>query len=341
MYFCSMNLSQFKLKEFVYQVILSGVLFLMYSLDKHDGIQFYDFIFFSFYVSVAVVINYVFLPKYFRTKKLWLFWVLILITLVIIFVVEEYVLEPIFVSGSRGKYVSNVFFTLFNILPYLFMMVGFKLAWDSWQKQQKLDELQRIIRDNELRFLKSQINPHFLFNNLNNLYSYAIENSSKTPSIILELSSVLRYMLYDCKEDFVPLHKEIEHLQNFTALNELQIEERGKIRFTKNITSNKFVIAPLIVSVFIENAFKHSTASQSENINIGIDVNVNSNGLLEFSCVNSFSTMSNNDNLSHGIGLDNVKKRLEILYPNNHKLIINTINSVYDVSLTMQLKEYI
>ena len=251
-----MMISQFRLKELVSQIILSVVLFLMFALDKHDGIQFYDFFFFSFYVSVAIVINYVLLPKYFYTKKLWMFWVLILITLATVFVVEEYVLEPIFVGGDRGEYVSNIFFTLFSILPYLFMMVGFKLALDSWQKQQKLDELQTVIRDSELRFLKSQINPHFLFNNLNNLYSYAIENSSKTPSIILELSSVLRYMLYDCKEDFVPLHKEIEHLQNFTALNELQIEERGKIRFNKNITSNKFVIAPLILSVFIENAFK-------------------------------------------------------------------------------------
>ena len=335
-----MMISQFRLKELVSQIILSVVLFLMFALDKHDGIQFYDFFFFSFYVSVAIVINYVLLPKYFYTKKLWMFWVLILITLATVFVVEEYVLEPIFVGGDRGEYVSNIFFTLFSILPYLFMMVGFKLALDSWQKQQKLDELQTVIRDSELRFLKSQINPHFLFNNLNNLYSYAIENSSKTPSIILELSSVLRYMLYDCKEDFVPLHKEIEHLQNFTALNELQIEERGKIRFNKNITSNKFVIAPLILSVFIENAFKHSAASQSENINISIDVNVNSSGLLAFSCINSFSTMSNNDNLSHGIGLDNVKKRLEILYPNNHTLTISTINSVYDVSLTVQLKEH-
>lgn len=341
MYFCSMIISQFRLKEFVSQIILFGVLFLMYALDKHHGIQFYDFIFFAFYVSVATVINYVFLPKYFYTKKLWMFWILIVTILLTVFVVEEYVLEPILVGGDRGEYVSNIFFTLFSILPYLFMMVGFKLALDSWQKQQKLDELQTVIRDSELRFLKSQINPHFLFNNLNNLYSYAIENSSKTPSIILELSSVLRYMLYDCKEDFVPLHKEIEHLQNFTALNELQIEERGEIRFNENVASNKFVIAPLILSVFVENAFKHSAASQSENINISIDVNVNSSGLLTFSCVNSFSTMSNNANLSHGIGLDNVKKRLEILYPNNHNLTISTINSVYDVSLTVQLKEHI
>lgn len=124
------------------------------------------------------------------------------------------------------------------------MIVAFKLAWDASVKQREVNELKDLIKESELQFLKSQINPHFLFNNLNNLYSYALDNSPKTPSIILELSSVLRYMLYDCKENFVPLAKEIKHLKNFTALNELQIEDRGSVRFeTENLGGN-YTIAP-------------------------------------------------------------------------------------------------
>lgn len=130
-----------------------------------------------------------------------------------------------------------------------------------------------MVKDSELQFLKSQINPHFLFNNLNNLYSHAIENSPKTPSIIIELSSVLRYMLYDCKENYVSLEKEISHLKNFTELYKLQIEHRGNIQFkTDTFENSKFKIAPLILMVFIENAFKHSTSNQSDNIHITINV---------------------------------------------------------------------
>lgn len=331
--------NQFSIKTAIYQVIFFCILFVMYTLDKHDtDIQFYDVIFFSFYILVALFISYVLVPNFFYAKKTIAFWGFIILTLIIVFLIEEYVLEKILVGGNRAKYVSNIFYTLLGIIPILFMMVGFKLAWDTMQKQQQLENLKTTVKESELRYLKSQINPHFLFNNLNNLYSYAIENSSKTPSIILELSSVMRYMLYDCKEDYVPLSKEIEHLKHFTALNELQIENRGTVSFDSKVVSGNYIIAPLILTVFVENAFKHSTSSQSEGIKINIEIEVNENGVLKFSCVNSFLSTSNNDNLSKGIGLENVKKRLDILYPNQYELIIDDSNSMYNVVLSMQLK---
>jgi LytS/YehU family sensor histidine kinase len=196
-----------------------------------------------------------------------------------------------------------------------------------------------MVKESELQYLKSQINPHFLFNNLNNLYSYAIDNSPKTPSIILELSSVLRYMLYDCKENFVPLAKEIEHLKNFTQLSELQIENRGQVEFNVENIRSGHRIAPLILNVFVENAFKHSTASQSEDISIKIHINVTEAGMLEFECVNSYRPLKNTDNLSHGIGLQNVKKRLQLIYPNAHTLSIQETDSLYSVQLNIELKK--
>ncbi|MBT8183750.1 MAG: histidine kinase, partial [Eudoraea sp.] len=166
-----------------------------------------------------------------------------------------------------------------------------------------------------------------------------IEQSPKTPSIILELSAVLRYMLYDCKENFVALSKEIEHLKNFTKLNELQIEERGKVSFrTKNVNLD-YRIAPLILTVFIENAFKHSTASQSKDIIIDIDIKVSDTGLLEFECKNSFRSLGNIESLDKGIGLKNVRKRLQILYPDAHELAINEEKGLYTVVLRMQLNK--
>lgn len=326
-----------KTKEFIYQALFAVVLFLIYSFNKHDkGFHLYSIIFFSFYLSISLFISYVLIPKYFYRKKLVTFWTLIVIILLGLYYAEEYVLEPLLVGGERAEHVSNIYYTLLSIFPIIFMMVGFKIAWDIVKKQQELETMQTAVNESELRFLKSQINPHFLFNNLNNLYSYALDNSPQTPSIILELSSVLRYMLYDCKEDFVPLEKEIEHLKNFTALNELQIEGRGKVSLNTKNCRRSYKIAPLILMVFIENAFKHSTASQSELIDIDIDLSIRNNQLI-FVCKNTFLENTNTQNLSKGIGLENVKKRLQLLYPKAHKLKISTDNNYYIVNLTLNL----
>ena len=132
-----------------------------------------------------------------------------------------------FFPESRGAIFPGYFLTLFEFLPLIAILVGAKFAWDAHIKQREVDTLKTEVKASELQILKSQINPHFLFNNLNNLYSSAIIESAtpKTASIILELSAVLRYMLYDCEEDYVLLNKEIEQLQSFIALNELQIEK--------------------------------------------------------------------------------------------------------------------
>jgi len=284
-----------------------------------------------------LVINYVLLPHFFYRKKYLLFFFYVAIMVALIIAVEELVLEQIYYPDTRGKYFPGIVYSLLDVLPVITILAGFKFAWDASTKQMEVEQLRTSVKESELQFLKSQINPHFLFNNLNNLYSYAIEQSPKTPSIILELSSVLRYMLYDCKEKFVPFPKEIEHLKNFTKLNELQIEERGKITFNSENIQTGYEIAPLILTVFIENAFKHSTASQSKDIFIDIKVKVSDKGMLDFECRNSFRPIGNTESLSKGIGLENVKKRLQLLYPNAHELHIQDEQNVYYVHLKMQL----
>ena len=326
-------------KEILYQAIFLMALFFLYSFDKYSPkIELYKVIFFLHYALVAMIISYLFLPLFFYTKKYITLCIISIFILAYLYIMEEYVLEKIFFTNKRAQHISNIFFTLLDIVPMVLAMVSFKLAWDANKKQREVERLQSSVQESELRFLKSQINPHFLFNNLNNLYSYAIENSPKTPSIILELSTVLRYMLYDCKEDYVPLSKEIEHLKHFTALNELQIENRGKVTFSVNAITNNFEIAPLILMVFIENAFKHSTASQSNDILIDIVIDVTDEGTLNFKCKNSFLPNANNQSLSKGIGLKNVKKRLNLLYPNKHGLKITDTNNLYDVNLTLELQ---
>jgi hypothetical protein len=327
-------------KEVVFQILLHVVLFVFFSFDKYKpSIQEFKIVTFIHYSLGAFVINYILLPHFFYKNKYLLFFISVAVIVIAIIMIEELVLEAVYYPDTRGKHFHGILYSLLDVMPVIMILAGFKFAWDAPQKQLEVDELRSSVKESELQFLKSQINPHFLFNNLNNLYSYAIEQSPKTPSIILELSSVLRYMLYDCKEKYVALPTEIEHLKNFTQLNEMQIEERGKVTFkTKNIKS-VYRIAPLIFTVFIENAFKHSTASQSKDISIDIDIHVKDSGLLEFKCENSFRRVTNTDNLSKGIGLQNVKKRLLLLYPNMHELTISSSGEVYTVHLKVQLKK--
>ncbi|WP_338394764.1 sensor histidine kinase [Fulvitalea axinellae] len=261
-----------------------------------------------------------------------------ILTFAFVMITEELLVERLVYPVTRGQSFPGVIHTLAEIAPPIILMVCFKFAWDATRKQHELDELKIAIKESELQFLKNQINPHFLFNNLNNIYSYSLEHSPKTPSIILKLSSVLRYMLYDCREDLVNLESEIEHLRNFTALNELQIENRGEVRFkAKNITS-EYRIAPLILTVFVENAFKHSMASQSGDIEININTELNEEGTLNFSCENSFRENPNHAHLNQGIGLENVRKRLALIYPNRHTLRLSKEKEYFRVELELILK---
>ncbi|MEO9511004.1 MAG: sensor histidine kinase [Flavobacteriaceae bacterium] len=325
--------------EIVFQLIVAVVLFFFYSynLDNSFTLFPYKILFFLNYAFAALLINYVLLPKMYSQKKFLLFFGSVLLLIFIVILIDELVLEQIYFPDTRGKYFPGIWFTLIETLPIIIFFVGFKFAWDFNKKQGEIEKLKTLVQESELQFLKSQINPHFLFNNLNNLYAHAMEYSTKTPSIILELSSVLRYMLYDCKEQFVPLEKEIVHLKNYTALNELQIEHRGEIGFETGKIPSGYTIAPLILTVFIENAFKHSTASQSEDISIEIIINTTQEGFLTFICKNSFLPVTNTEKLSKGIGLINVKKRLSLLYPDAHELETLKGNNFFKVTLTIQL----
>lgn len=331
--------TKISIREILFQVVLHILVFIFYSFDKNNpDIQPYQLVYFLTYTIAALIINYVLLPRLYYKKKYILFIVYVTVIVSGLIVLEELVLEQIYFPDTRAKQFPGVIFSLLGVLPILAILSGFKFAWDALVKQREVESLQQTVQESELQFLKSQINPHFLFNNLNNLYSYAIDNSPKTPEIILELSGVLRYMLYECREDYVSLKKEVNQLGNFIKLNELQIEERGNVSFSVGSIPLEYRIAPLILIVFIENAFKHSTASQSDNIEIDVSIEIPADGQLLFKCNNTYQPNGNKDSLSNGIGLENVKKRLQMIYPDKHKLSIRDTGSVYAVELALDLK---
>ncbi|WP_378182575.1 sensor histidine kinase [Aquimarina sp. SS2-1] len=327
-------------KEIWFQVILHIVVFIFYSFDRRNPeIQPYQYVFFLNFVLAGLAVNYILLPKFLYPGAYLKFIIYVALVTAWVIFVEEAILEKIYFPDTRGARFLGVGYNLMSTLPTLSVLAGFKFGWDALIKQKEVKELKDSVKESELQFLKSQINPHFLFNNMNNLYSYAIEKSPRTPELILELSGVLRYMLYECKAKYVSLSKEVEQLENFINLGRLQIEGRGKVTLSKSITQSNFRIAPLILIVFIENALKHGSSSQTSDIIIDVDIKVTEDGLLSFTCSNNYKTGTNTNNLDSGIGLENVKKRLAIMYPKAHTLHINADKKTYEVKLTMDLKK--
>lgn len=203
-----------------------------------------------------------------------------------------------------------------------------------YKNQQKFLKLNEQKKTAELSALKNQLNPHFLFNTLNNLYALSLEKSDKTPEVISVLSDILDYMLYRCNEKYVSLGKEIELIENYITLEKLRYGKRAKVSFHKSI-NEAVKIAPLILLTFIENAFKHGV---SQEINKGeIDINLNSEAndiifTIKNTIPNSSPTLVDSSN---SIGLLNVKKQLELLYPNSHELKIEHNEHHFAVKLKL------
>lgn len=328
--------------EIVFQAILLILVFVFYAFDRNYktagvAVEPYKIAFFMNYAAAALLINYVLLPKFLYQKKYVHFALCTAAVVALVIFVEEGVIEQIYFPDTRGKGFPGVFANLVTSLPVISILTGFKFAWDVLARQRKMEEMQMLIKESELQYLKSQINPHFLFNNLNNLYAYALEQSPKTPEIILELSDVLRYMLYDCKASYVYVKQELAQLQNFVRLSELQIEERGEVEFKSEIEDDEFLIAPLILNVFVENAFKHSLSSKAAEMCIKIKCQLRADGAFTFSCQNSFSAQTNAKQLAQGIGLENVKKRLNMIYSKSHTLTITDADGWYAVQLKINL----
>jgi hypothetical protein len=205
------------------------------------------------------------------------------------------------------------------------------------KKQQEWLQAEKEKVTAELQLLKAQVHPHFLFNTLNNIYSFSLENSLKTPGLIVKLSSLLSYMLYDCKAEQVLLQKEIEVMKDYIDLEKERYANRLEISVNIEGDIKDKYIAPLLLLPFLENAFKHGTSEQLERPWLSMDIAVKQN-TLRCKIVNSkneFVPVSEN-----GIGIQNVKKRLAFLYPDKHELKLADEGDFFVVSLLLQLTEY-
>lgn len=320
-------------------VLIQQVNFYNERLDRDETVGWRELAFALNYFVAVMLLCYWILPQYLYRKRYIETGLFSIMLLIVVILVEEYVMERIFYGDvQRGKTFLGFLPTLLDIGPTILFFVGAKLAWDNLQKQNDLDQLKQEKVSSELQFLKSQLNPHFLFNNLNNLYSYAQEQSPKTGEIIMQLSAILRYMLYESQETFVPLKKELRYLEDFIQLQELQMEDRGHVSFQVTGETANYKIAPLVLIIFVENCFKHSLMSQAGDIDIQIRAAIE-DGQLHFYCRNTFVETDNRSKqyLSRGIGLANVRKRLELLYPGKFTLDHRKEGHYYIVNLRMEL----
>lgn len=246
---------------------------------------------------------------------------------------------------SRGLPPPDRFQNRFSFLriigrgvPFIFTILGstlFEIATYANQKTKEAVQLRNEKLITEMKFLKSQINPHFLFNSLNNIYTLTVIKSDAAPENLLKLSDMLRYMLYDCKADRVPLKKEIKYIKDFIALNQLKDSRGLNVNVNLDESRPNLEVAPLIFVPFIENAFKHSKIEDLEKGWIKIDLKTEENSI-HFSVKNSVPENEFSKDKIGGIGLENVKRQLELIYPEKHELIIHNTDNQFIIRLKIQ-----
>ncbi len=188
----------------------------------------------------------------------------------------------------------------------------------------------------ELKLLKSQINPHFLFNSLNNIYALSVIDSGKTQQSIGYLSDMLRYVLYECEQELVPLEKEITYITNYIKLFELKSSKQYPIEVDFKVASQNIKIAPMLFIPFMENALKHGNIEKIKEVFIRMKIDADKDSIL-FEIENSKPLVPGVKDEVGGIGIENVKKRLAILYPNQHELLINETSQAFKVNLKIDL----
>jgi len=293
-----------------------------------------------------LLVSFFYFNTYYLFRRLFLpgklFYYLVTILCCIVFISVAHVI----LSSIIDKYVPSEFHhpdlfhrLFFPVFPSLFVFAisaAIKISNEWFKAEKEKKEMENEKLNSELAFLKSQVNPHFLFNILNNICSLARKKSDETENAIIQLSRIMRYMLYDSKDEKVSLEKEVEYLQNYIDLQRLRISDSVNITFTIEGKIEGKMVEPMLLIPFVENAFKHGV-SYLEDSNIDIQLMIDNNEL-HFRVENNM--IKKNDDLiqqESGIGLKNVLRRLDLLYPGTHKIDIEENLKKYIVNLDISL----
>jgi sensor histidine kinase YesM len=230
-------------------------------------------------------------------------------------------------------------FIVFNFPVFVFIIIAstaYRMIRDRIEENQRIKEKETENLKTELSFLRSQVSPHFMFNVLNNMVALARKKSDILEPSLIKLSSLLRYMLYETDEDKVPLEKEIEYLQSYIDLQQQRFGKKVAVIACLNDIDGSYEIPPMLLIPFVENAFKHG-AGMIDSAQIDIELKVKY-GILQFLVRNKYNEASEEiKDKASGIGLNNVTRRLNLLYGNQHTLLINKNGAWFSVSLQINL----
>ena len=288
-------------------------------------------------IPVVYINTQVLIPR-FLTHKRYFIYLLLLILISLIWPPVSISLDNIVdreMFQTPEEHLDDPLSPIGHVLIFVVLLISslVNMAYRWLAESEKIKSLEVEKVNGELNFLKHQISPHFFFNTLNNLYSMALDKSDETPEVILKLSELMRYSLYECKDKYVPLENEIQYLKNYIDILQIRQKDRFEIDFAQNVNGKGIKIAPLLLIIFVENAFKHGIKSTGKSVDIGIKLEAN-NHFIHFNLCNF---RESNSETSKGIGLQNVKKRLDLLYPGDHQLAITPTGPRFEITLKLTL----
>jgi len=291
-------------------------------------------------LAIVIYVNLNFLwPKFLQQKKYGTY-LLGLLAVLVFYVLgknahDVYLYGHVLRDPDRSDFLHNSFYNFSIVLFYFAFSVALQLSKEWYFQRQLLQKIEIEKLNTELEYLKAQINPHFLFNSLNTVFFQIDKQNTDARDTLSKFSDMLRYQLYECNGKEVSVEKEISYLKNYVDLQRARSNENHRIIFNSSDQLNGFTIAPLLLIPFVENAFKHVSHFADRPNEIAISVNKNDNDF-KFSVENSREkTPSATDRA--GIGLRNVQRRLELLYPNRHVLTIKETDNSFVVELELKI----
>ena len=296
---------------------------------------------------------YYLLPKFAYRKKYFSFFLLLLFsayaTSAIARIMMVYVFEPLLgfieVKESIIEILTDIPHLLGGYLVWVYLFPIFtlvvKLMKDHFERKQKMESLKKDKANAELGFLKAQLHPHFLFNTLNNLYTLTLYKSDQAPDIVLKLGKILDYTMHQDKSTEIPIHKEIELIDDYIDLELLRYGDRLDFSFQQEIDNKEATIVPLVLLSIVENAFKHGASGDHGRPKIYIDLKVK-NDLLDFQVFNSRPLLAQADktNFKKGIGMNNIKRQLVLIYPERHQFKVKETDDSYQVNVIIESVSY-
>lgn len=295
-------------------------------------------------IDLAIMVyttNYLLIPFLLYKKKYVWFVLAFILMIVTSSVIKMNIIGQILNNPELFSLKGNLKTRIYdNVIPHFFLVTAgaaFKLLLDNAANQRKLGELAKEKAETELNFLRSQINPHFLFNSLNTIYFQVDKNNTEARQTLLQFSDMLRYQLYDCNENKIPVEKELAYLQDYIKLQQLRKDSNYEISWKTSEGLKNFSITPLLLIPLVENAFKHISHNSDKPNFIKLDLARN-NGRFIFSIENSKEDGIKSTEPKGGIGLSNVKRRLALEYPGKHELVIDDKTDTFKVNLQLTIE---